>query len=85
MNVLTLLSRETTSKVFQRSMSLVQHNVELARDGLSAPWGFRLKGGRDVEGGTPLEVIKVRNVLVEEQIYHVLVNTLFLVCEINVF
>ena len=28
-------------------------------DGLDSPWGFRLKGGRDVEGGTPLEVVKV--------------------------
>ena len=36
------------------------YQVELNRDGLDAPWGFRLKGGRDVEGGTPLEVIKVR-------------------------
>ena len=34
--------------------------VELIRDGLNAAWGFRLKGGRDVDGGTPLEVIKVR-------------------------
>jgi len=34
--------------------------LELARDGLEAPWGFRLKGGRDVDGSTPLEVIKVR-------------------------
>eukprot|EP00094_Tigriopus_californicus_P004501 TCALIF_04336-PB protein Name:"Protein of unknown function" AED:0.13 eAED:0.13 QI:376/0.6/0.83/1/0.6/0.83/6/156/444 len=32
--------------------------VEIDRDGLNAPWGFRLKGGIDVEGGTPLEVIK---------------------------
>ena len=30
------------------------------RDGLDAPWGFRLKGGRDVEGGTPLEITRVR-------------------------
>lgn len=34
--------------------------VEIDRDGLNAPWGFRLKGGIDVEGGIPLEVIKVR-------------------------
>lgn len=29
------------------------------RDGLDAPWGFRLKGGRDVDGGTPLEITRV--------------------------
>ena len=34
--------------------------VELIRDGLQAQWGFRLKGGSDVDGGTPLEVMKVR-------------------------
>ena len=33
--------------------------VVLDRDGLNAAWGFRLKGGKDVGGGTPLEVIKV--------------------------
>ena len=35
--------------------------VELYRDGLDCPWGFRLKGGIDVEGGTPLEIIRVRH------------------------
>lgn len=34
-------------------------SVELNRDGLNAPWGLRLKGGRDVEGGTPLEITRV--------------------------
>lgn len=33
--------------------------VELFRDGVESPWGFRLRGGSDVEGGTPLEIIKV--------------------------
>ena len=33
--------------------------LELYRDGIDAPWGFRLRGGIDVEGGTPLEIIKV--------------------------
>ena len=35
--------------------------LELYRDGIDAPWGFRLRGGIDVDGGTPLEIIKVRN------------------------
>ena len=35
--------------------------VDLYRDGFDAPWGFRLKGGIDVDGGTPLEVTKVGN------------------------
>ena len=34
-------------------------SVELNRDGLNAPWGLRLKGGKDVEGGTPLEITRV--------------------------
>jgi len=33
--------------------------IDLFRDGSQAPWGFRLKGGADVDGGIPLEVIKV--------------------------
>ena len=33
--------------------------IDLYRDGLDAPWGIRLKGGVDVDGGTPLEVTKV--------------------------
>ena len=33
--------------------------VELIREGPQAAWGFRLRGGSDVEGGTPLEIIKV--------------------------
>ena len=36
--------------------------MELYRDGVDCPWGFRLKGGIDVDGGTPLEVIRVRHV-----------------------
>ena len=34
-------------------------SVELNRDGLNAPWGLRLKGGKDVDGGTPLEITRV--------------------------
>ena len=34
-------------------------SVELYRDGIDCPWGFRLKGGIDVDGGTPLEIIRV--------------------------
>lgn len=34
-------------------------SVELYRDGVDCPWGFRLKGGVDVDGGTPLEIIRV--------------------------
>ena len=34
-------------------------SVELNRDGLNAPWGLRLKGGKDVEGGTQLEITRV--------------------------
>ena len=34
-------------------------SVDLYRDGVCSPWGFRLKGGIDVDGGTPLEIIKV--------------------------
>ena len=37
--------------------------VDLYRDGLNSPWGFRLKGGTDVDGGTPLEIIRVRYVI----------------------
>ena len=33
--------------------------LKLYRDGIDAPWGFRLRGGIDVDGGTPLEIIKV--------------------------
>ena len=33
--------------------------VELSRDGTGAAWGFRLRGGADVDGGTPLEIIRV--------------------------
>lgn len=33
--------------------------VELIREGTQAAWGFRLRGGSDVDGGTPLEIIKV--------------------------
>ena len=34
--------------------------IDIYRDGEDSPWGFRLKGGIDVDGGTPLEIIKVR-------------------------
>jgi len=34
-------------------------SVEIHRDGLYSPWGFRLKGGIDVDGGIPLEIVKV--------------------------
>jgi len=34
-------------------------SLEIHRDGLYSPWGFRLKGGIDVDGGTPLEIVKV--------------------------
>ena len=33
--------------------------VELTREGPQAAWGFRLRGGTDVDGGTPLEIIRV--------------------------
>ena len=33
--------------------------VEISRDGSQSAWGFRLRGGADVEGGTPLEIIRV--------------------------
>lgn len=33
--------------------------IDLYRDGPNATWGFRLKGGCDIDGGTPLQVIKV--------------------------
>ena len=36
-------------------------SVELYRDGINCPWGFRLKGGIDVDGGTPLEIMRVRH------------------------
>ena len=38
-------------------------SVELYRDGIDCPWGFRLKGGIDVDGGTPLEIIRVSTFL----------------------
>ena len=34
--------------------------VEIYRDGPDAPWGIRLRGGLDVDGGIPLEITKVR-------------------------
>ena len=34
--------------------------IDLYREGEYSPWGFRLKGGIDVDGGTPLEITKVR-------------------------
>jgi len=34
-------------------------SLELARDCPNAPWGFRLRGGADVDVGPPLEVIRV--------------------------
>ena len=34
--------------------------IDIYRDGEYSPWGFRLKGGIDVDGGTPLEITKVR-------------------------
>ena len=37
-------------------------SVEIHRDGLYSPWGFRLKGGIDVDGGIPLEIVKVRQI-----------------------
>ena len=33
--------------------------VELQRESSQSAWGFRLRGGSDVDGGTPLEIIKV--------------------------
>lgn len=36
--------------------------MELYRDGVDCPWGFRLKGGIDVDGGIPLEIIRVRHI-----------------------
>ena len=36
-------------------------SVELYRDGVNCPWGFRLKGGIDVDGGTPLEIMRVKH------------------------
>jgi len=33
--------------------------VELLRDSIQSPWGFRLRGGSDVDGGIPFEIIKV--------------------------
>jgi len=38
---------------------LVLLTIDLFRDGAQSPWGFRLKGGADVDGGIPLEIIKV--------------------------
>jgi hypothetical protein len=38
-------------------------SIDLYRDGANSPWGFRLKGGTDVDGGTPLEIVKVKRYL----------------------
>ena len=40
-----------------RGMGVI--TIDLYRDGVEAPWGIRVKGGVDVDGGTPLEVTKV--------------------------
>ena len=34
--------------------------IDIYRDGQDSPWGLRLKGGIDVDGGTPLQITKVR-------------------------
>lgn len=34
-------------------------SIKLYRDGPDSAWGFRLKGGSDVDGGSPLEVVRV--------------------------
>jgi len=46
-------------KMYNHSNLCTVKSVELYRDGINCPWGFRLKGGIDVEGGTPLEIIRV--------------------------
>jgi len=33
-------------------------SIKLYRDGPDSAWGFRLKGGSDVDGGSPLEVVR---------------------------
>ena len=38
--------------------------IDIYRDGEDSPWGFRLRGGIDVDGGIPLEIIKVRQIRV---------------------
>jgi len=38
---------------------LTRFHLDLYRDGPTDTWGFRLKGGTDVDGGTPLEIVKV--------------------------
>ena len=51
-------------------------SIELHRDGLRSPWGFRLKGGIDVDGGIPLEIIKVRKIYnCPDQLYIVTICT----------
>jgi len=42
-----------------RGVNGVPLSIDLHRDGINSPWGFRLKGGIDVDGGTPLEIIRV--------------------------
>ena len=48
-------------------------SVELYRDGIDCPWGFRLKGGIDVDGGTPLEIIRVSIIFADTEYF-------FLIC-----
>ena len=44
--------------------------MELYRDGVDCPWGFRLKGGIDVDGGTPLEIIRVRHIFGDSKYFY---------------
>ena len=48
--------------------------IDIYRDGEDSPWGFRLRGGIDVDGGIPLEIIKVRRhiLLIETGMFRVI-------------
>lgn len=50
-------------------------SIDLYRDGVNSPWGFRLKGGTDVDGGTPLEIIKVNEYM--KNLYKLLLRKKF--------
>ena len=47
------------SEYFTSKSYSVEQYVVLCRDGPDSAWGFRLKGGSDVDGGSPLEVVRV--------------------------
>lgn len=54
-----MFARRNSGPPSSRILGPRVNRIDLYRDGLHSPWGIRLKGGRDVDGGTPLEITKI--------------------------